>query len=200
MWFAWSLWRLGLLTVRTHGRIAGPFQSAYHATKYALEGLSESLRFELKPHGIHVKLVEPAHFKTDFIARSPQWAMHRAYEPQLGNLMAWVSHSDQNAPSPEPVAETIFKAATDPSERLRYPVKGRLFLVLRAILPDAIWRSMLGAGMNRRPKKLTPHLKAQAPRFVRGQSIRQRPPGTGTQNNRFSGVPCAWWESAAARS
>lgn len=134
------------------GRIAGPFQSAYHGTKYALEGLSESLRFELKPHGIRVKLVEPAHFKTDFIARSLQWAEHSAYEPQLGNLMAWVSHSDENAPGPEPVAETIFKAATDQSERLRYPVKGRLFLVLRAILPDAMWRSMLGAGMNRRPK------------------------------------------------
>jgi hypothetical protein len=38
------------------------------------------------------------------------------------------------------------------------------------------------------------------PRFVRGQSIRQRPPGTDTQNSRFGGVPRAWWYSAAVRS
>ena len=38
------------------------------------------------------------------------------------------------------------------------------------------------------------------PRFVRGQSIRQRPAGTDTQNSRFGGVPRAWWYSAAVRS
>jgi NAD(P)-dependent dehydrogenase (short-subunit alcohol dehydrogenase family) len=46
------------------GRLVGSaFMSAYYATKFAVEGLSESLRFELKPHGIRVKLIEPAHFR-----------------------------------------------------------------------------------------------------------------------------------------
>src|SRR5262249_23271707 len=51
----------------TGGRVASPFASAYHASKFALEGLCESLRFELKPQGIRVKLVEPGHVKTGFM-------------------------------------------------------------------------------------------------------------------------------------
>jgi NAD(P)-dependent dehydrogenase (short-subunit alcohol dehydrogenase family) len=49
------------------GRFGSPFLAPYSASKYALEGLSESLRFELMPHNIRVKLVEPGHFKSDFI-------------------------------------------------------------------------------------------------------------------------------------
>jgi short-subunit dehydrogenase len=135
------------------GRIGTPYISVYYATKYAVEGLSESLRYELKAHGIRVKLVEPAHFKTAFVTRSLQhWAAHPGYEPQISNMKAWVAHADANAPEASPVAEMIFKAATDPSDRLRYPVRGGLMLAIHALLPDAVWRAMLGAGMNRRPK------------------------------------------------
>src|SRR2546428_12594266 len=58
------------------GRTADPFASAYGATKFAIEGLSESLRFELKAHGVRVKLIEPGHFKTDFLTRSLHLAKH----------------------------------------------------------------------------------------------------------------------------
>src|SRR5262249_31362535 len=58
------------------GRVANPFMSAYHATKYAVEGFSESLRFELKWHGVRLKLVEPGHFKTGFMTRSLARAKH----------------------------------------------------------------------------------------------------------------------------
>jgi short-subunit dehydrogenase len=54
------------------GRIGSAFLLPYHATKYALEGLSESLRYEVSLHGIRVKLVEPGRFKSDFITRSLQ--------------------------------------------------------------------------------------------------------------------------------
>ena len=128
------------------------FMSAYYATKFAVEGLSESLRFELQPHGVRVKLIEPGHFKTDFVERSLQWAPHGAYEPQASNMKAWVIHSDHTAPSAEPVARAIFTAATDRSDRLRYPVKSRLMLAAHALLPDAAWRSVIAAGMTRRPK------------------------------------------------
>ena len=66
--------------------------------------------------------------------------------------MAWVRREDEKAPGPEPVAEAVFRAANDSSGRLRYPVKGSLILALVAILPDALWRSLLGGGMSRRPK------------------------------------------------
>ena len=61
------------------GRVATPFMSSYNASKFALEGLSESLRYELSLHGIRVKLVEPAHFKTGFIERSLKLTSHPAY-------------------------------------------------------------------------------------------------------------------------
>jgi len=137
------------------GRIGTPYVSAYYATKFAVEGLSESLRFELKAHGIRVKLIEPAHFKTEFISRSmPHWATHSAYEPQVSNMKGWVAYGDAKAPGADPVAEMIFKAATDGSDRLRYPVSGRLIRAIHTLLPDAIWRTLAGAGMNRTPRKL----------------------------------------------
>jgi NAD(P)-dependent dehydrogenase (short-subunit alcohol dehydrogenase family) len=134
------------------GRIATPYVSAYYATKYAVEGLSESLRYELKAHGIRVKVVEPAHFKTAFIGRSLRhFAHHPDYEPQVTNVKAWVAHADARAGDASPVAEAIFRAATDQSDRLRYPVHGALMLALHALLPDAAWRTLVGAGMNRAP-------------------------------------------------
>lgn len=134
------------------GRVASPFASLYSATKFAIEGLSESFRYEASLHGIRVKLVEPAHFKTGFIGRSLLLAEHGEYGAQLRNYMEWVHLEDRKAPGPEPVAEAILRAAEDPSARLRYPVKGALILALANLLPDAIWRSLLGAGMTRRPK------------------------------------------------
>ena len=134
------------------GRIAGPFSSAYDASKHALEGLSESIRYELSLHGIRVKLVLPGHFKTDFTTRSLQWAKHDAYESERQNWQAWMKHEHEKAPSPEPVAAAIMKAATDSSGRLRYVVGGGAFLAIHALLPDAVWRAMMGAGMTRRPR------------------------------------------------
>jgi short-subunit dehydrogenase len=136
----------------TGGRVASPFAAAYHASKYALEGLSESLRYELKLHGIRVKLVEPGHVKTGFI-RSLKWATHSAYEPQLQNWMGWVTQSDSHAPSAEGVSSVIFKAATDRSDRLRYLAKAGSVLTLHAMLPDSMWMTMTSAGLNRPPRK-----------------------------------------------
>jgi NAD(P)-dependent dehydrogenase (short-subunit alcohol dehydrogenase family) len=132
----------------TGGRVASPFAAAYHASKYALEGLCESLRFELKPQGIRVKLVEPGHVKTGFM-RSLTWATHSAYEPYLSNWRAQVAQSDDHAPGCEGVARVIFKAATDQSWRLRYPAQAGPMLALHAVLPDTLWASMLSAGMKR---------------------------------------------------
>ena len=133
------------------GRTAAPFASLYHASKFALEGLSESLRYEAALHGIRVKLVEPGHFKTGFIRRSLQLVRHRDYETALRNYMEWVHREDDKAPGPEAVARAILRAAEDPSPRLRYPVKGALVLALTRLLPDAFWRPLLAAGMTRRP-------------------------------------------------
>jgi hypothetical protein len=67
-------------------------------------------------------------------------------------LKSWVVHQDRKAPPADPIAEMVFKAATDPADRLRYPVRGRIALAIHAVLPDAVWRAMMGAGMSRRPR------------------------------------------------
>ena len=134
------------------GRFGSAFLSPYSASKYAIEGLSESLRFELKPHGIRVKVVEPGHFKSDFLSRSTVWTSHPAYERQWNNMRAWVDRSTLEAGDPEVVARAVFKSANDPSDRLRCQVGGSALLTLRAMLPDAIWRRLLAAGMYRKPR------------------------------------------------
>ena len=136
------------------GRFGSAFLSPYAATKYAIEGLSESLRFELKAFGVRVKLVEPGHFKSDFLTRNLQWSEHSAYEPQLSNMKAWVAQSSNGAPDPDEVAKVIYKAATDHSGRLRYLANARLLLAMHAFLPDLLWHRMIGAGMNRPPKRV----------------------------------------------
>src|SRR5262245_56776509 len=132
----------------TGGRIASPFAAPYHASKFALEGLCESLRFELKPHGIRVRLIEPGHVKTGF-TRSLTWATHSAYEPYLSHWRAQVERSEKRAPGCAGVARVIFKAATDQSWRLRYTAQAGALLALHAVMPDALWSAMLSASMNR---------------------------------------------------
>ena len=134
------------------GLLAAPFGAGYYASKFAIEGLSESLRFELSLHGIRVKLVEPAHFKTGFIGRSLARLSHNAYKKEFDNYMLWVNREDERAPGPEAVAKAVYRAATDPSDRLRYPVRGRFILALNSIVPDAMWRSLMTGGMTRRPR------------------------------------------------
>ena len=136
------------------GRVAIPYLAPYNATKFAVEGLSESLRFELAAHNIRLKLIEPGTFKSNFVCRGLEWSKHAAYEPQLYNLVSRVNKAVERAKDPSVVAEAIFDAANDTSHRLRYPVGGGL-LAIRALLPDAVWRWVMGMGMNRRPR--SPH-------------------------------------------
>lgn len=134
------------------GRTATPFLSLYHATKFAIEGFSESFRYEAALHGIRIKVIEPGHFKTGFLSRSLRRATHSAYDAQLDNYLQWVNEDDQKAPTAEPVAQAILKAAEDPSNKLRYPVNGAFVLALTTLLPDSICRAMLAAGLHRRPR------------------------------------------------
>jgi NAD(P)-dependent dehydrogenase (short-subunit alcohol dehydrogenase family) len=130
------------------GRVGIPFLSAYHSTKYAVEGLSESLRFELQAHNIRVKVIEPGHFKSDFLTRGLETSNHSAYEKAWSNVRGWIAKSIERAKDPAVVAEAIFDAVNDPSDRLRYRVAGGL-LAMRAVLPDPLWRWMLSMGMKR---------------------------------------------------
>lgn len=126
------------------GRFGVPFLSPYCAGKFALEGLSESLYYELLPFNIRIKLIEPGGIKTSFMQKFSQ---HHAYQPSLGSVEARMDHAsgpDSTLPGPESVAEAIYKASTDKTERLRYPVKTQGASILQRMLPERLWRSIMG--------------------------------------------------------
>jgi NAD(P)-dependent dehydrogenase (short-subunit alcohol dehydrogenase family) len=120
------------------GRVTFPLYSIYHATKWAVEGFSESLVYELEPLGIRVKLIEPGPIKTDFYERSLDVLTRpglTTYDGFVARTLPNLQRAGQTAPGPEAVAQAIFRAATDGSSRLRYPVNASLLLALRGLLP-----------------------------------------------------------------
>lgn len=102
--------------------MAFPFFSVYHATKWALEGWSESLAFELGSHGIQVKTVSPGGILTDFAGRSLDMSMHSAYADDLQKLTNVMSNPERQKTysTAEQIAEVVYEAATDGKNKLRY--------------------------------------------------------------------------------
>jgi NAD(P)-dependent dehydrogenase (short-subunit alcohol dehydrogenase family) len=105
----------GLMTIPAYG--------VYNASKFAVEGLSEGLWYELGTFGVKVKIVEPGAIKTDFGGRSMDaWDISAvpAYAGFMEKVKTARDNFVKNSSTPELVAGVIFEAATDPSDRLRY--------------------------------------------------------------------------------
>lgn len=126
------------------GRVTFPLYSCYHSTKWAVEGFSESLQFELKPFNIRVKLVEPGPIKTEFYDRSQDRVEAPDYEPDYSRILERLQKAGEKAPGPELVARAMWQAATDNSWRLRYPVNALDVLWLRRLLPENLFRAAVG--------------------------------------------------------
>ncbi|QKJ28841.1 SDR family oxidoreductase [Mucilaginibacter mali] len=106
------------------GRVTFPFSSLYHATKFAMEGLTESMQYELNPLGIQLKIVEPGGYKTEFAGRSMDLFGANGmedYKPSFDRFITMLDHWPMSENIGE-VAEAIYEAATDGTEKLRYPV------------------------------------------------------------------------------
>ncbi len=104
------------------GHIAWPLGSLYHASKFAVEGLSEALLFELEALGIAIKVVQPGRVATDFNGRSVDINVDPSlteYQPVIQALMA-SSSKDNYRTDPEVPAQVIYTAATDGTTRFRY--------------------------------------------------------------------------------
>ena len=116
--------RAGLFinTTSIGGLITVPFNSIYHATKWALEGWSESMAFELNQLGIGMKTVSPGGMKTDFFTRSFDVGRHPAYDGLVERVMSAVTDPKQIATysTPEQIAEVVYEAATDGKDQLHY--------------------------------------------------------------------------------
>ena len=134
------------------GRVAFPIYSPYHATKWAVDGFSESLQYELRQFNIKVKIIEPGAIKTDFYSRSISVAKKAGltvYDNYIQNTLPKMNRAGENGSPPEITAKAIYKAATDGSWKLRYPAGGNasLILGLRKLLPDAWFTALMRRGI-----------------------------------------------------
>lgn len=105
------------------GKMTFPLGTLYHGSKFAVEGLSEALSFEMAEIGVKVKLVEPGLIKTDFGGRSFDFsndASMAEYQGIVQKLFAGLGGMSDNASEAEVVAEVIYTAATDGTDQLRY--------------------------------------------------------------------------------
>lgn len=105
------------------GKMTFPLGTIYHASKFAVEGLSEALSFEMETIGVKVKIVEPGVIKTDFVERSLEICNDESlteYQELVGKILAGFDQMTQSDVGPSIVAEAVFQAATDGTDQLRY--------------------------------------------------------------------------------
>jgi NADP-dependent 3-hydroxy acid dehydrogenase YdfG len=105
------------------GRMGFPLGALYHGTKFAVEGITEALNYEVNQFGGRVKIIEPGAIATDFAGRSIDISNDESmaeYQPMLGKVLTAVEAMFQNASPASVVANVIYEAATDGTDRLRY--------------------------------------------------------------------------------
>lgn len=133
------------------GSIGEPHGAWYHATKFAVEGLSDSLRMELKQFGIDVVIIKPGAIITEWNSIARENLLKVSGSTVYGELAAkhvkMMANADKNGSKPIVVAKTIVRAATAKRPKTRYATGGgaKLILFLRRILSDRMFdRLMLG--------------------------------------------------------
>jgi short-subunit dehydrogenase len=122
------------------GQIPFPFESIYTASKFAVEGLMQSLRYEVEPFGIQVGIIEPAQVSTTFAAKIHQLPPEGSpYRERAGRFIARDDVLIKTAPTPIQAAGRIVKAITAPRVKLHSQVDfmSSFFLGLNRFLPRA---------------------------------------------------------------
>ena len=105
------------------GKMTLPFGTLYHGSKFAVEGISEALSFELEQFGGKMKIIEPGAIATEFSGRSLDMSndeLLTEYQDLIGKLLSTVKVMFENASPANIAAEVIYKAATDGTTKLRY--------------------------------------------------------------------------------
>jgi NAD(P)-dependent dehydrogenase (short-subunit alcohol dehydrogenase family) len=131
------------------GRMAFPLGSLYHGSKFAVEGISEALTYELAPLGIAVKIIEPGLVDTDFGGRSFVLSVDAdggLYQDTVGAVFtAFTTIQGQGSATADTVAAAIYGAATDGTRQLRYIVGDDAVATLgaRATMDDVAFADMI---------------------------------------------------------
>jgi NAD(P)-dependent dehydrogenase (short-subunit alcohol dehydrogenase family) len=134
------------------GKVTFPGGAFYHGTKHALEAMSDVMRFELRPFGIDVVVVEPGLIRTNFGTTATDTVTHadgpyRKFNESLEKTItgAYEGPMSRLSAGPEVVAKKIAKAVTARRPKTRYIVPGniRTLLLLRRMLPDRAYDAAL---------------------------------------------------------
>ena len=124
------------------GLIAIPYQAMYSASKFALEGLSESLRMEVRPFGVKVVIIEPGDHKTALTGnRTEMSGGTDVYSQSFQAALARTVHDEQSGPGPEQVARLLYRIVNTRDPRLRYtigPATQRAAVWLKRLLPYSV--------------------------------------------------------------
>jgi NAD(P)-dependent dehydrogenase (short-subunit alcohol dehydrogenase family) len=133
------------------GKFYEPLGAWYHATKFAVEGFSDSLRLELAPHGIQVVIIEPGAILTEWSDIAGEHVLATsagtAYEQQAAGVSRRFAQAyrPRLASSPDVVAKAVVRAATTSHPKTRYPVGrgARTLVTARRLLPDRAFDSIV---------------------------------------------------------
>ncbi|HVR01387.1 MAG TPA: SDR family oxidoreductase [Polyangia bacterium] len=151
------------------GRVAVPMSGAYNASKWALEGMIETLRLELLPFGVRVVLIEPGPYESELHANERLAAgARRADSPYAAILAAYERQAKGLAPAPlAGLVDVVERAATARRPRLRWPVGPTSLTAgrLRAFCPDFLyeWILRLGFPLRRSMARSAPPPPGRAP-------------------------------------
>jgi NAD(P)-dependent dehydrogenase (short-subunit alcohol dehydrogenase family) len=141
-----------IVNVSSLGGLFGlPFQSFYSASKFALEGWTESLRFEVRPFGIRVVLIEPGDVKTGFTGNrvlAGRATGSSAYHDRFARCMGVVENEETHGVAPEAIAKLVCKIVEGGANGPRYTCGAalqRLSAVLKRILPGRLFETIIGS-------------------------------------------------------
>ncbi|ADF51683.1 MAG: oxidoreductase [Zunongwangia sp.] len=115
---------LFITTTSIGGSLAFPLHSLYQATKFGLEGWSESMSFELSQYHIAIKTIAPGAIATDFAGRSLDKSSHKAYQELEDKLFGNIDTMMKEAGTPTQIAEIVYEAATDGKDKIKYVAGG----------------------------------------------------------------------------
>ncbi len=136
-----------ILNISSLGGLVGlPFQGAYSASKYAVEGYSEALRSEVAPFGISVFLVEPGDFRTHFTASRQVVGQDSPYTAYCQRALRRIEADETSGSSPEALAELIARLVGRGGTRFRYTagsLSQRLLIKSRILMGDRLFLRLL---------------------------------------------------------
>jgi NAD(P)-dependent dehydrogenase (short-subunit alcohol dehydrogenase family) len=137
------------------GRITFPLNSPYHATKFALEGLSESIQYELEPLGIKIIVIEPGGVGSNFLknlkmASNTSDPLNSPYRSMQSSIPEYFKQWSQNLMHPSEVAKVILQAITADNPDFRYVVgkDATLALESRRNMSDKEFQNMMKKQIN----------------------------------------------------